>query len=89
MYSGRTVLLSWYILDDYRPLVGELLEIRFQCQVIVHRLDIGWQNLTAFANIHAAAYILCTVSTHGSVVRAVSYVLSDGLYALYRIFWVA
>lgn len=59
------------ILNDYLALVLESFEVRFQSQVVVERLDVLRQNLTAFGNVEVGTHYISIAATHPSM-RAVA-----------------
>lgn len=60
------------ILNGHGALVGELLKVGLEGQVIVERLDIGRQHLAAFGDVDGGVALCAKVLAHGSSVRAVS-----------------
>jgi len=40
-----------YLLNDDLALVFKRLEVWLECQIIVNRLDVLWQDLAAFGNV--------------------------------------
>lgn len=60
------------LLDNDSSLVGELLKVRLERQVIVHRLDVGRQHLTTSGIGRAKGLIGMSGVTH-SAIGAVSF----------------
>lgn len=54
------------ILNDDSSIVGKLLEVRLKCQVVVHRLHVGGQDLTA-QDIGRAGGLAASSATHSAV----------------------
>jgi hypothetical protein len=60
------------LLNDDCTLVGELFKVGLEGQVVVRRLDVGWQHFAGLRNIHARVDVCAKVLAHISAVGAVS-----------------
>lgn len=60
-----------HVLNDNLTLILEGLEVGLQSQVVVERLDVLGQNLTAFGNVEVSTRCISIAATHSSM-RAVA-----------------